>query len=110
MFGIGGGDGEGADRSGGLVVEDGVPGAAVVGGLPDAAIADTDVEDVGLGGNSLGGLVRPARKGPMERQRISANILLSYVGAKAKEWEATRAPTRSAAVRFMDVPSEILEV
>ena len=53
--GIGGGDGERADGSGGLVVEDGVPGTAVVGGLPDAAIADADVEDVGLGGDALGG-------------------------------------------------------
>ena len=53
--GIGGSDGESADGAGGLVVEDGVPGAAVVGGLPDAAVADADVEDVGLGGDALGG-------------------------------------------------------
>src|SRR6476660_4239021 len=43
-IGIGCGDSEGADGSGGLVVEDGVPGAAVIRSLPDAAVAHADVE------------------------------------------------------------------
>ena len=47
-------DGEGADGAGRLVVEDRLPGAAVVGGLPDAAVVDADVEDVGLAGHAGG--------------------------------------------------------
>ena len=49
---IGRGDGEGADGAGRLVVEDRLPGAAGVGGLPDAAVVDADVEDVRLAGNA----------------------------------------------------------
>ena len=52
--GVGGGEGDGADGAGGLVVEDGLPGAAEVVGLPDAAVVDADVEDVGLGGDAGG--------------------------------------------------------
>src|SRR5579871_1424138 len=51
-IGVGGGERDGADGSGGLVVEGGVPGAAVVVGLPDAAVVDADVEDIGLIGDS----------------------------------------------------------
>ncbi len=46
--GIGWSDGERADGAGGLVVEDGDPGAAVVVGLEDSAVDLRDVEDVGL--------------------------------------------------------------
>ena len=52
--GVGGGEGDGADGAGGLVVEDGLPGAAEVVGLPDAAVVDADVEDVGLVGDAGG--------------------------------------------------------
>src|SRR5258708_5951978 len=44
--------GNGPDGSGGLIVEDGVPGAAVVVGLPHAAIHCADVEDIRLAGNA----------------------------------------------------------
>src|ERR1035437_2929610 len=54
-------------------------------------------------------LVRPARRGPIPRQRISAKSLASYVGAKAKEREATRAPRRSVGVRFMEISREIMK-
>ncbi len=52
--GVGGGEGDGADGAGGLVVEEGLPGAAEIIGLPDAAVVDADVEDVGLGGDAGG--------------------------------------------------------
>src|SRR5436190_18154246 len=47
--GIRRGYGEGADGAGRLVIEDGCPGMAEVGGLPDSAIVDADIEDVRLG-------------------------------------------------------------
>src|SRR5439155_9583751 len=52
--GLGRGDGERADRSGRLVVEDRLPGPSGIRGLPDAAVVDTDVEDVRLAGHSRG--------------------------------------------------------
>src|SRR5205807_1562520 len=48
------GDGQGADGAGRLVVEDGGPDAAVVGGLPDATVVDADEEDVGPPGHAGG--------------------------------------------------------
>src|SRR5262249_12612465 len=50
--GVGGGDGQGADGAGGLVVEDRHPGAAGVGRLPDAAVVDADVEQVRPAGHA----------------------------------------------------------
>ena len=61
--GIGGGDGDGADGLGGLVVEDGEPGAAVVVGFPDAAVDLAGVEDVGLGGDARCGAGAAAAEG-----------------------------------------------
>ena len=61
--GIGGGDGDGADGAGGLVVEDGRPGAAVVVRLPDAAVADADVEDVRAVRDARGRLGPPSSVG-----------------------------------------------
>src|SRR5207237_419135 len=49
---VGGGDGDGADRAGALVIEERVPGRAVVGGAPDAAVIEADVRDVRLAGDS----------------------------------------------------------
>ena len=45
---IGGRDHDRADRSGGLLIEDRLPGASIVGGLPDAAVHRADVEHVRL--------------------------------------------------------------
>ena len=53
--GIGWGHGERADGAGGLAVEDGDPGAAGVGGLPDAAVVYADVEEIGIAGDAGGG-------------------------------------------------------
>ena len=50
MFGIGRRHGDGADGAGGLVVEQRNPGGTEVGGAPDAAVIEADVEDVGLAG------------------------------------------------------------
>ena len=50
--GIGRRDGDGADRAGGLVIEQRRPGGTVVGGAPDAAVVEADVEDVGLAGHA----------------------------------------------------------
>ncbi len=47
--------GERADRAGGLVVEDGKPGATGVGGLPHAAIIYADVEEIWFAGDAGGG-------------------------------------------------------
>ena len=43
-----GGDRDGSDGAGRLVVEDGVPGPAVIVRLPDTAVIDADVKDVRL--------------------------------------------------------------
>src|SRR5205823_4836878 len=47
-FGIGGRDGQRADGLRGLIVENGRPGLAGVGGLPDAAVVHANVENIGL--------------------------------------------------------------
>src|SRR5205807_9234897 len=49
---IGGRHGDGADRAGGLVVEEGEPDTPGVGALPHAAVVDADVEDVRLRRNA----------------------------------------------------------
>ena len=69
---IGGRDGDGADGAGRLVVEDRIPGAAVVGRLPDAAVAHADVEDVRLAGDAGGGLGASAA---MRADRAPAHFL-----------------------------------
>jgi hypothetical protein len=50
--GVGGCKRDCADGAGGLIVEDGIPGAAGVVGLPDAAVVDADEEDVRLIGDA----------------------------------------------------------
>ena len=58
-----------ADRLRRLVVEDGLPGAPVVVGPPDAAVADADVEDIRM---------RPARRpGPACARRGTARSCAS---------------------------------
>ena len=48
---IGGRDRDGADRLRRLVIEDGIPGSAVVVGLPDPAIHLRHVKNIGLAGH-----------------------------------------------------------
>ena len=50
--GIGGRHGDGADGAGRLVIEQRNPGGAEVGGAPDAAVVEADIEDVGLAGHA----------------------------------------------------------
>ena len=45
-------DRDSADGAGGLVIEQGRPGGAVIRGAPDAAVIETDVEHVGLAGHA----------------------------------------------------------
>ena len=59
MLGSEGAHRDGADRLRRLVVEDRIPGAAVVVRLPDAAVDLPHVEDIGLAGHAGGG-ARPA--------------------------------------------------
>src|SRR6266536_3543887 len=53
--GIGGSNGNGADRLCGLVFEDWVPGATVVIGLPDATVYLSDIKHIRLAGNASSG-------------------------------------------------------
>ena len=84
-------DGNGADRAGGLVVEDRPPGAAGVGGLPDAAVHDAHVEGVRLAGHALdrfgaAGAVRPdvapAQFSETSRGRRPAGVWASPRGGR----------------------------
>ena len=79
--GVGRRHGDGADRSGRLIVEDRVPGPAVVGGLEDAAVYGADVEDVGPVGHTDGGLGPAAPMGadaaPLEGAEQGGVDLLS---------------------------------
>ncbi len=59
---IGRRDGDPADRSGRLIVEDRLPGAAGVGRLPDAAVHHADVEGVRLARMAGGRLGPPGAK------------------------------------------------
>src|ERR1017187_1933549 len=43
---------DGADRSGGLLIENWLPRAAIVGGLPDASVDRADEEDIWLAGHT----------------------------------------------------------
>ncbi len=67
-------DNDGADRAGRLLIENRLPGAAVVRRLPDAAVDRADVEDVRLAGNSCQGASASAAKG--------ANIAPTHFGER----------------------------
>ena len=75
--GIGGSDGDGADRLRGFVVEDRSPGAAVVVGFPDAAVDLAHIEDIGLAGNAGGGASAAAAK---RADHAPMQILISILG------------------------------
>src|SRR5882724_8644725 len=51
-IGIGFGDGDGADGRGGLLLEEGIPGVARVGGFPNASGDGAKIESVGLAGHA----------------------------------------------------------
>ena len=75
--GIGRSNCDGADGLRGLVIEDGIPGAAVVVRLPDAAVHLADVKHIRLAGNSRGGAGAPATKRP---DHAPVQILISVFG------------------------------
>jgi len=60
--GVRGGYGDGADRLRGLVIEDGIPGAAIVIGLPYSAVDLAYVENIWLAGNAGSGSRAAARR------------------------------------------------
>ena len=60
--GIGGSDGDGSNRLRGFTIEDGIPGAAVVVRLPDAAVDLPHIKDVWLAGDSDGSAGAPPAK------------------------------------------------
>ena len=77
---IGGCDGDGADRLRGLVVEDGRPGAAVIVGLPDAAIHGADIENIGLARHAARGASASAARGA---DHAPAHFLVRALGISA---------------------------
>ena len=87
---IGGRDGDPPDRSGRLVVEDRFPRAAGVGRLPDAAVDHADVEGVRLARMPAAAFVRPARYGPMLRQRISPKRARTHLRRSAAPARTSR--------------------
>ena len=103
---IGRRDGDPADRSGRLIVEDRLPRPAGVGGLPDAAVAPCRCRRCTAGSRwPAAAFVRPARCGPMLRHRISAKRLGLTPPFEDAAWRAgiemlsvpTRANDRDAA-------------
>ena len=50
--GVGRRDRDGADGAGGLVIEERNPGGPVIGGAPDAAVIEADIEDIRLAGHA----------------------------------------------------------
>ena len=61
--GVGGCHGDGADRTGGLLIEDRLPGDAVIGALPDPTVGRADIKDVRLRRHAHGGLGTAAPEG-----------------------------------------------
>ncbi len=81
--GVGGGDGDVANREGGFVLEDGRPGEAVVHRLPDVARADADVDRPRVAGrrrdclHAGAGLHRPDRPpahAPVGRRLVHPDV------------------------------------
>ncbi len=62
--GVGRGHSDAADGASGLVVEDRLPGAAGVGGLPNTAVVDADVKQVRPAGHAGRAVGAPAAKRP----------------------------------------------
>src|SRR6266436_1350787 len=71
---IGGSNGESADGAGRLVVEDGNPSVAKIGGLPNAAVNRGHVEDIGL--------MRDATDGDGAASAEGANAAPAHFGEK----------------------------
>ena len=76
-IGIGRSDGDGANGLRGLIVEDRIPGAAVVVGLPHAAVDLAHIENVGLAGHAGGSARAPAAE---RTDHAPAHFLVSAFG------------------------------
>ena len=85
-FGIGRSDGDCTNRLRGLVVEDGIPGAAVVVGFPDPAVDLANIKHIGLAGNS----VSCARAAATKRADPFANAALDKYSRKSPAHCSTR--------------------
>ena len=72
-------------EAGRLLVEDGLPGVAEVGGLPHPAVDRTDVKDIRLAGHAGDGAGATSAKGILTlRQRNSPSSLVSTCCERAK--------------------------
>ena len=85
--GIGWSYGDGADRLRGFVIEDGIPGAAVVVGLPDSAVDLAHVENVWLAGNAGGGAGAASAK---RADHAPVQLLICVLGNLLCECRAMR--------------------
>ena len=94
--GIGIGDGNGADRRDGLIVEDRHERLAAVGGLPHAAGRGAEIVGVGIAGHARDGRDSAGRRGPhvAELQRLRRARLLRTGQARRAE-RARRRQSRS---------------
>src|SRR5271165_7356346 len=78
---VGGGDSDGSDGAGGLLVEDGLPGAPVIVGLPDAAVDRANVEDVGLAGHAgVGAGAAPAEGADVAPAHLAKRLGVNVLG------------------------------
>lgn len=90
-FRSGGSDGNCADRSNGLMVEDRRPGYAGVRGFPDAAIDCTEVKRIGIAGNSCCGDGAASAEGTDEAPLEAAEeIGRDRLGAQRRKSEAKK--------------------
>src|SRR4029077_632583 len=76
-IGIRSGYGDGANRLGGFVVEDGYPSTAVIVRLPDAAVNLPHVENIRLAGNAGGGAGAASAK---RANHAPVEILIDVLG------------------------------
>ena len=101
--GIGRRDGHSPDGGDGLLVEDRLPGASGVVGLPDAAASRAEVEDVGLSRHARHRVTaRPPRNGPILRQCMALNIESGAAGAPCAN-PAEAAPSASPSASKLEL-------
>src|SRR5271163_1511849 len=106
---VGRGDGDRADRLRRLVVEDRIPGAAVVVRLPDSSVDLSNIENVRLAGDSAGSARAPAAQradhAPVQvLVRVFGNVCPCAIGRK--ENYAARERTEDCMSSFHQDPPE----
>ena len=90
---IGGRYRDGADGTGWLVIEDGIPRPAVVVALPNAAVHRTEIENIWLADNASCGSRSPSAKWPNHAPmqlavRLRTKLLCRGVQARAQDEQA----------------------